>query len=159
MNIETPITANIAFDPLEFFSGIVEASGMVVDFRGRITRSFTARFDGERTGDAIRIREVLHYNDGAKDVRLWHITPISEGVWSAAAEGLDPPAIIRRDIAHPARNRWAYTMRVPVQGRMIRFAFEDIMTQTGPDNMVAITTMKKFGLTLAHLSSEYRRIG
>jgi hypothetical protein len=159
VNISTPILAQLHFDPLDFFHGLVDASGMVVDFRGRITRSFIARFEGERQADAIRIRESLNYSDGVREYRLWHIAPFGEARWSARADGLVGSAIIARDAQNAAQSRWTYQMDIPVSGRTFRFGLQDIMTLVAPDRMVAQTPMKKFGLTLATISSEYRKIG
>jgi hypothetical protein len=159
VNISTPIVAQLQFDPLDFFNGLVEASGMVVDIRGRITRSFTGRFDGERQGNGIRIRESLTYNDGVREHRLWEMTPNGADSWNASADGLVNGARIARDPQNAAHSRWTYQMDIPVAGRVIRFALQDIMTLVAPDRMVALTPMKKFGLTLATISSEYRKIG
>ncbi len=158
MNISMPIVAHLIFDPLDFFDGLVDASGMVVDLRGRIIRSFTGRFDGTRSGDSISIREALVYNDGSREHRLWHITSCADGVWSARAEGLLGDPMIRRDAQNPAHSRWTYQMDIPVSGRALRFSLQDIMTLVAPDRMVALTPMKKFGFTLAHISSEYRKL-
>lgn len=158
MNIETPIRSAAVFDPVAFFDGRVEASGMVTDFRGRITRRFVARFDGEQVApDAIEIREQLRYLDGGMDIRNWRIARTGEGVWRADADGLVGSARITRDDDHPGDSRWAYTMAIPVNGKSIRFAMEDIMSMVSADEMVAQTPMRKFGLTLATITSCYRR--
>jgi hypothetical protein len=159
MNMTLPVETALSFDPLDFFDARVEATGMVVDFRGRITRSFTARFDGSRSDNSIEIREKLIYDDGSSEQRLWHIHPASPDSWNAAANGLVGNAIIRRDPAKPAQSRWTYKMDIPVAGRNLRFAMQDIMTMVEPNRMVALTPMTKFGIKFAHIASEYRRIG
>jgi hypothetical protein len=159
MNMILPVETALRFDPLDFFDARVEASGMVVDFRGRITRSFTARFDGVRAGNSINIREKLVYDDGASDQRTWDIQLASPDSWNASANGLVGGAVIRRDPAKPAHSHWTYKMDIPVAGRSLRFAMEDIMTLLEPNRMVALTPMTKFGIKFAHIASEYRRIG
>jgi Protein of unknown function (DUF3833) len=158
MNMILPVEAALSFNPLDFFAARVEATGMVVDFRGRITRSFTARFDGVRNDQSIDIREKLIYDDGNIDERLWHIQAVSPDSWSAAANGLVGGAIIRRDPLKPAQSRWTYKMDIPVSERNLRFTMQDIMTLVEPNRMVALTPMTKFGIKLAHIVSEYRRI-
>jgi hypothetical protein len=158
MNMTLPIVAGLAFDPLTFFDGCVKASGMVVDLRGRITRRYTARFDGKRQGDVIAIDEKLIYEDGAADQRHWQIRLTKPGCWIAVADGLVTDAVIQCDAADPAQSRWTYMMDIPVRGRKLRFAMEDIMTLVEPNRMLALTPMKKFGIKFAHITSEYRRI-
>jgi Protein of unknown function (DUF3833) len=160
MNIESPIVRALVFDPLDFFDGMVDASGMVADFRGRVTRRFTATFDGQRLADdAIRIAEVLTYGDGLKEYRSWQISRLSPDSWRARAEGLAGDGLIRRSDKELAESRWTYDMDIPVNGFSFRFGFEDIMTMVSLDEMVALTPMKKLGLTLGHIASSYRRRG
>jgi Protein of unknown function (DUF3833) len=157
-NMTMSIEKNLFFDPLEFFNARVEATGMVVDFHGRITRSFTAGFDGIRSGNAIDIKEKLIYNDGTVEQRQWHIHMVSAAHWIGTTNGLVGEALINRDKQNPAQNRWRYKMDIPVGGRARRFDMEDIMTLVEPDRMLALTPMRKFGIKLAYISSEYRRI-
>ena len=160
MNIETRLKKALAFDPLDFFEGHVAASGMVVDFRGRVTRRFTATFDGKRdSAQVIGISEVLTYGDGLKEFRNWKISTSGPDVWRAQADGLAGDGLIQRSSSNPAESRWTYQMDIPVHGRSWRFGFEDIMTMTSPDDMVALTPMKKLGITLGHIASSYHRIG
>jgi Protein of unknown function (DUF3833) len=154
-----PVESNLIFDALDFFDARVEATGMVVDFRGHITRSFAARFDGVRSGNAIDIHETLTYNDGANEQRHWHIRAVSTARWIGTTNGLVGAALIERDSRNPAQNRWRYKMDIAVGKRMLRFDMEDIMTLVEPGRMLALTPMRKFGIKLAHISTEYRRIG
>jgi hypothetical protein len=159
MNMMMPIAAPMTFDPLDFFDAQVDASGIVVDIFGRVTRSFTARFEGVRRGSSIDIDETLVYDDGMSERRAWRIAAIDADSWSAAAAGLLGDPTIRRDPANPMQSRWTYAMDIPVKGRKLRFAMEDIMTLVEPGRIVALTPMKKFGIKIAHIASEYRRLG
>jgi hypothetical protein len=158
MNIQAPVRQTL-FDPLDFFEGDVAASGMVVDWRGQVTRSFTALFSGHRAGpDEIAIFEQLSYSDGASEHRRWTISHAGEGLWQGTASGLATPVLIRRLADTPAQSRWTYDMDIPIGGREMRFAFEDIMIQVSEREMIALTPMRKLGITLARISSSYRRL-
>ncbi len=159
MNMALPTENALVFDPLDFFDARVDATGIVVDFRSRITRSFIARFDGVRTGSTINIHEKLTYNDGVSEQRQWHIRAASATRWIGTTNDLVGEANIERDRQNPAQNRWRYKMDIPVGGRALRFDMEDIMTLVEPGRMLALTPMRKFGIKVAHIASEYRRIG
>lgn len=159
MNMTMPIATVLHFDPLNFFDARVEATGMVVDFRGRITRNFVASFDGVRSGNSIDIHERLIYNDGITEQRQWHIRAASSACWIGTTNGLVGEALIERDTQSPAQNRWRYKMDIAVGKRVLRFDMEDIMTLVEPGRMLALTPMRKFGIKLAHIATEYRRIG
>jgi hypothetical protein len=154
-----PIMREMHFNPLQFFNGLVEASGMVMDFRHQITRSFIARFEGSMASDTMIVNEQLSYSDGEVDHRLWHFKAMGPRSWSATANGIIGTAIIKTSDNNPAHSRWTYQMDVPMKNRTLRFAMQDHMTLVEPNRMVALTPMKKFGLTLAHITSEYRKLG
>jgi Protein of unknown function (DUF3833) len=158
MEITVPNVSSLRFDPLTFFEGVVESCGMVVDFRGRITRRYAARFEGARQDNSLCIEEHLNFSDGVTEQRHWKIHRSTPGHWIAIADGMATAAMIRCDTADPAQSRWTYKMDLPVRGRTCRFAMEDIMTLVEPNRMLALTPMKKFGIKIAYISSEYRRI-
>jgi hypothetical protein len=149
--------SDLVQDPLVFFDGIVEAHGFVTDVRGRVARRFSARFHGVTGSGGIAINEVLRYADGQVDRRQWHIRADGDGRWLGEANDVATPIQIRR--ISPTETRWTYAMDVPVGGKPMRLAFEDVMVQMHPDTLISTTPVRKFGLTVARVTCSYQRVG
>jgi hypothetical protein len=143
-------------DPTAFFEGRVEAHGFVCDWKGRLRRQFSAIFDGHSDERGISINEVLTYTDGGVDHRTWRIEPNGADGFTARADGVIGVADIRR--VRPTETRWTYQMDLPINGRNMRFAFEDIMVQVDADTIVVDTPIRKFGLRVAGITTIYKRV-
>lgn len=162
MNIETKILPDPHlvirhYNPAEFFDGHIEAEGFLAKRNGDITRTFRANFHGIREGNDININEVITFDNGEQERRHWKIKYIAAGHWQAVAEGVVGVCTIRSG-TKPAEGRWSYRMKIVVGKRAIAFDFEDIMVMLSNSDMVSLTPMKKFGITLAQISCHYRRI-
>ncbi len=162
MNLESKITPAAAlvlqpFDPLRFYDGHVGAKGFVVRRNGDLVRTFVAQFSGVRDKDSITIHEVIDYDDGDQDLRHWHITKSGKGIWTANVEGLVGVCTIRSG-KRLEECRWSYRMKVPIKNRLIAFDFEDIMVSLSESEMVSLTPMKKFGITVATINCRYYKL-
>lgn len=158
MNVSTRFAADVdTHDPVEFFTGVVEAHGFVMDWRGSVRRRFVARFTGVRKGAAVEVFETLDYADGGQDVRTWRIAPQGARQWSAEAGDLVEPAVIALG-EQVGEARWTYRMDIAVKGRTLRLNLEDIMVQLSGDHMVSYTPIRKFGLKVGAIATQYRRL-
>jgi hypothetical protein len=159
MNLDPRFAQSIeAHDPVEFFTGTVEAHGFVTDFRNRVRRRFVAQFNGTRKGTAVEVFETLTYADGGQDIRTWRIAPRGPNQWTADANDLVETAILSRG-EHGGECRWVYRMDIPINGKPMRLNFEDIMVQLSPEHMVSLTPIRKFGIQVGAISTQYRRLG
>lgn len=151
MNPETqrPLT------PYAFFEGESRFEGFIQDIFGHVRRSYHGRAHGVVEGDRLSLEEHLVFDDGQKEDRLWRFKPDGNG-WRANAQGLIRDA----QITTPGENemRWTYVMEVEVSGRKTRFHFEDVFKRITANRLLAHTTMKKCGITVARLTSVYDRL-
>ncbi len=162
MNFETKVTPEAPlvlrpFDPLCFYAGHVAAKGFVVRRNGDLVRTFVAQFNGVRDENSITINEVIDYDDGEQDLRQWHIKASGEGLWTAKVEGLVGVCTIKSG-KRPEECRWSYRMKVPIGKRHMAFDFEDIMVSLSESEMVSLTPMKKFGITVATINCRYYKV-
>jgi Protein of unknown function (DUF3833) len=159
MNVETRIrpAPAILADPITFFDGRVEAEGFFTSVTGVLKRRFTATFLGAPSGSSIAIDEVLVYHDGQVDRRTWALSRVSSDRWAGTATDVVSDILIDR--LSDCETRWRYAMDLQVGRRTIRFHFEDQMVQTGPDQWLSTTAVRKFGIPLAHILCCYRRVG
>jgi hypothetical protein len=163
MNMQTKISDDaaashgFAFDPVIFFQGRVACDGFIIDRASRVRRTFTILFEGTQAGDAVDIAEILYFNDGEIQHRQWHIKPDGPGRWHGTANDIPTPIVIQQG-SRLSDSRWTYGMALPISGRQINFAFEDVMELIAPSHMSALTYVRKFGFTVAQIISSYRRL-
>ncbi|MGD8325726.1 MAG: DUF3833 family protein [Sphingomonadales bacterium] len=141
--------------PLGFFEGESRFEGFIQDGFGHIRRSYHGHAHGLLDGEKLSLEEHLIFNDGQKDERLWCFTPTDDG-WRATAQGLIGEAEITT--TGNDEMRWRYVMEVEVSGCKIGFHFEDVFIRITPNRLLAHTTMKKFGITVARLTSAYEKL-
>jgi hypothetical protein len=162
VNIDRPIFADLratdlAFDPLRFFDGRVVSHGFIIDFGGKVRRSFTINFIGTLRDGALNVDEELFFNDGEIAARVWKFAPRGDGTWTASANDIPGPIDIRRG-ALAGESRWTYRMALPIGGRPMTFDFEDVMVMTAADCMTAVTHVRKLGFKVARIVSTYQRM-
>jgi Protein of unknown function (DUF3833) len=162
MNMQSKVSGDtsatdMVFDPVAFFTGRVACDGFITDRASRVRRCFTILFDGKRTGDAIDIAEALYFNDGEVQYRQWHIKPAGAHQWLGTANDIPTPIVIKPGQSR-IESRWTYGMALPIGGRQISFAFEDVMVMITPNQMTALTYVRKFGITVAQIVTSYRRL-
>jgi hypothetical protein len=161
MNIESHILAekpmeSLNFDPLAFFEGDVRCEGFITDRGGTIRRSFLINFHGVRVENILKVSEIMYFHDGEVMERRWEFKNVGTAHWHATAN--DIPGIIDiRSGATARESRWIYRMPLRIKNRDISFSFEDIMTQTSPSGMSALTNIRKFGFKVAQIITSYTK--
>jgi Protein of unknown function (DUF3833) len=162
MNIETHILAAkpmdaLRFDPLDFFEGDVRCEGFIADRSSNIRRSFVINFHGVRVNDILKVSEIMYFHDGEVMERHWEFRNIGAAHWHATANDISGIIDIVQG-ATPRETRWIYRMPLRIKNRDISFSFEDIMTQTSPTRMSAMTNIRKFGFKVAQIITSYSKI-
>ncbi len=73
------------FDVMNYFSGELEAKGVVINRSGLVTRRFSVKMLGTLEGNKLTLEEWFIFDDGEKTERTWVISQLSEGQYTGRA--------------------------------------------------------------------------
>jgi hypothetical protein len=146
---ETPVLA------LErYFDGEVHAHGIFTDRAGKVVRRFTVLMTCRWSGDDGVLDEAFTYSDGKQERRVWRLKKLPGGRYTGTAD----------DVVGTARGRaagnafqWAYTLRLPVDGKVYEVQFDDWMVLVDDKVMLNKAVMSKFGFRLGEVTLAFRK--
>ena len=141
-------------DLARYFNGPVQAHGMFQDRSGRIVKRFTVQMDGRWNGDQGVLDERFTYSDGTQERRVWRLTRHADGRYTGRADD-----VVGEAEGRAAGNtfRWAYTLRLPVDGQLYEVQFDDWMVLVDERVMLNRATMSKFGLRLGEVTLSFTK--
>ena len=132
-----------------YLQGPIEGSGIIKDWRGRITKQFDFVADASWKGDVGTLDENMIYYDGQKDHRIWTIKKINDHLYEGTTPDVIGKAIIR--VEGNAMN-WQYTMDIKVDNSTYRINFDDWMYLMHNGVLINENKFKKFGMTVGSLT-------
>ena len=146
-------------DLSEYFNGTIDAYGIFTDRNGEVKKRFTVLLvaqwkvvDGKKVGT---LDESFEYSDGTKQKRVWTLTETAPGKYIGRADDVVGDAL--GESAGNALN-WAYTLALPVDGKIYHVQFNDWMYLITPKVMLNKAKMSKFGIDLGEVTlSFYKR--
>jgi Protein of unknown function (DUF3833) len=143
-----------ALDLTRYFNGPVQAHGMFQDRSGRIVKRFTVQMDCRWAGDQGVLDEHFSYADGTTQRRVWHLTRHPDGRYTGRADD-----VVGEAEGRAAGNafRWAYTLKLPVDGKVYEVQFDDWMVLVDERVMLNRATMSKFGLRLGEVTLSFTK--
>lgn len=136
----------------EFFSGELEAHGVILSRGGEVRRSFNAVMRGKWHQENGVLRGVLTedfvFDDGEELQRRWELTGTGEGRFEGTASDVEGTAVVES-----AGNavRMDYSLVVPVSGRSVTLSVEDWLWRMEPDVVVNKSTMRKWGFRVGEI--------
>jgi hypothetical protein len=145
-------------DLRRYFDGEVLAHGVFVDRSGKVVRRFTVNMQCGWSGEPGREQGVLDerfvYSDGSQERRVWRLTHHGGGRYTGRADD-----VVGEASGQTAGNafRWAYTLRLPVDGRVWEVQFDDWMYLLDERVMLNRATMSKFGIRLGEVQLAFTR--
>lgn len=145
-----------ALDLRRYFDGPVEAHGMFQDRGGAVVKRFTVRMEGRWEGEQGVLDEHFLYSDGTRERRVWRLTHHGNGRYTGRADD-----VVGEASGQVAGNafRWAYTLRLPVDGKTYEVQFDDWMYLIDERVMLNRATMSKFGLRLGEVTLSFHKPG
>ncbi|MEJ6003384.1 DUF3833 domain-containing protein [Paucibacter soli] len=147
---ETP-----ALDLRRYFNGPLIAHGIFTDRGGKVQRRFIVRLMGRWQGDEGVLEEDFEYSDGNKERRVWRLKHLGEGRWSGRADDVLGEA---SGLSAGNALRWRYTLKLPVDGRIIEVDFDDWMFLLDQQVMLNKAQMSKFGIRLGEVTLSFRKL-
>jgi len=141
-------------DLRQYFNGPMTAHGVFTDRNGVVKRRFVVQLRGTWQGEQGVLEEDFVYSDGAKERRVWRITHHGQGRYTGRADD-----VVGEAQGQAAGNalRWAYTLRLPVDGKTYDVQFDDWMWLVDERVMINKATMSKFGFRLGEVTLSFTK--
>jgi hypothetical protein len=146
---QTPV-----LDLRRYFNGMVDAWGLFTDRSGQVVKRFKVVMDCRWTGDEGVLDEAFTYSDGSTQRRVWRIKALPGGRYSGRADDVVGEA--QGQVSGNAL-RWAYTLALPVDGRVWEVQFDDWMFLMDERVMLNRAEMSKWGLRLGEVTLAFTR--
>ncbi|MFT3859171.1 MAG: DUF3833 domain-containing protein [Aquabacterium sp.] len=137
-----------------YFDGPLTAHGVFTDRSGKVVKRFTVQLRGRWDGPQGTLEEDFVYSDGVRQRRVWHLTDLGQGRWRGTADDVAGPALGQS--AGNALN-WQYTLKLPVDGRVIEVQFDDWMYLMDERTMLNKAVMSKFGFKLGEVTLSFTK--
>jgi hypothetical protein len=141
-------------DLRQYFNGRLTAHGVFTDRGGRVQRRFVVQMDCSWTGEQGVLDERFTYSDGKTERRVWRLTHHGGGRYTGTADDVVGTA---EGQASGNAFYWAYTLRLPVDGRVFEVQFEDWMWLVDERVMLNKAVMSKFGIRLGEVTLVFNR--
>lgn len=149
MNGQKYLNHQPAFNLREYFTGPIQAWGMVQDRSGNVIRRFDIDMMGTWNDNEGKLVENFSYYDGKTQQRIWYIKDLGDGRFEGRADDIIDKA---EGLLFGNAGQWTYTMDVPVDGKNIRLRFDDWMWAMHDQVLINRSYMKKFGIKVAEIT-------
>ena len=143
-------------DLRQYFSGTLDAYGLFTDRSGKVVKRFTVvmkcRWQGPPGQETGVLDEDFSYSDGSKQRRVWTLRRLADGRYSGTADD-----VVGEAAGEEKGNafRWGYTLKLPVDGRVIEVQFDDWMYLMNDKVMLNKARMSKFGVRLGEVTLSF----
>ena len=139
-------------DMRQYFNGTLDAYGVFTDRSGQVVKRFTVVMTCSWQGDVGVLDEDFTYSDGSKERRIWTLRRTEGGRYTGtAADVLGQAAGEEKGNAF----RWGYTLKLPVDGKVIEVQFDDWMYLMTDKVMLNKAVMSKFGFRLGEVTLSF----
>jgi hypothetical protein len=138
----------------KYFNGELVAHGLFTDRGGKVVRRFTVLMKCSWTGDDGVLDEDFTYSDGKKERRVWRLKKQPDGRYTGTADDVIGTA---QGQASGNAFRWAYTLRLPVDGSVYEVQFDDWMYLVDERVMLNKAVMSKFGIRLGEVTLAFTK--
>ncbi len=138
----------------QYFNGPLTGYGVFTDRSGAVKARFVVKMLGRWQGEEGVLDEHFTYSDGKKDRRVWRLTKHADGRYTGTADDVVGTASGR---AVGNAFQWAYTLSLPVDGKVYEVQFDDWMYLVDERVMLNRATMSKFGVRLGEVTLSFQK--
>ena len=143
-------------DMRQYFNGTLDAYGLFTDRSGKVVKRFTVvmkcNWQGPPGMETGVLDEDFTYSDGTKQRRIWTLKRQPDGRFTGTADD-----VVGEATGQEKGNafRWGYTLKLPVDGRIIEVQFDDWMYLMNDKVMLNKAEMSKFGVKLGEVTLSF----
>ena len=141
-------------DLRRYFNGLLDAYGVFTDRSGKVVKRFTVVMNCTWQGDNGVLDEDFTYSDGTRQKRVWRLTRLADGNYTGRANDVVGIALGE---ARGNAFRWAYTLSLPVDGKVYEVQFDDWMYLVDEKVMLNKAAMSKFGIRLGEVTLSFTK--
>ncbi|MEI6761930.1 MAG: DUF3833 domain-containing protein [Betaproteobacteria bacterium] len=151
-NIDSYAADKPVLDLRQYFNGRLDAYGIFTDRSGAVVKRFTVVMACSWVGDEGVLDEDFRYSDGSTQKRIWRLRHLGGGRYSGRADDVvgEAQGETRGNTFH-----WAYTLNLPVDGRVFEVQFDDWMYLMTDQVMLNKAAMSKFGVRLGEVTLSF----
>ena len=153
-NLSAYAKAEPKLDLATYFNGPVQAHGMFQDRSGQVIKRFVVQIESNWQGNQGTLDERFKYDDGSTQQRVWRLTRHADGRYTGRADDVVGEA--QGQVSGNALN-WAYTMQLPVDGKVYEVQFDDWMYLIDERVMLNRAVMSKFGFRLGEVTLSFTK--
>ncbi|MDO8447282.1 MAG: DUF3833 domain-containing protein [Rhodoferax sp.] len=150
--IDAYATEKPVLDLQQYFNGTLDAYGVFTDRSGTVVKRFTVVMICNWNGAQGVLDETFTYADGSTQKRIWKLQKQADGRFTGRADDVVGEALgeSRGNAFH-----WAYTLRLPVDGKVYEVQFDDWMYLMTDKVMLNKAAMSKFGVRLGEVTLSF----
>ncbi len=143
-----------AFIVEQFFTGDLEAFGVVAERSGKVVKRFSCDMHGTWDGNMLVLDEDFTWSDGTRQKRLWRLTKQPDGTFAGTAGD-----VVGTAFGEVAGNtlHLVYNLSVPVDGSTTVLSVDDWLYLVTDNVLINHSTLTKFGLSAAEVFLTIRR--
>ena len=139
-------------DMRQYFNGTIDAYGVFADRSGKVVKRFTVVMKCSWDGDTGVLDEDFTNSDGTKERRIWTLKRGADGKYTGtAADVLGEANGEEKGNAF----RWGYTLKLPVDGKIVEVQFDDWMYLMNDKVMLNKAVMSKYGFKLGEVTLSF----
>jgi hypothetical protein len=130
----------------DFFSGDLEAFGVVAERSGKVIKRFSCDMKGSWDGHTLVLDEDFTWSDGSRQTRVWHLTRKADGTFSGTADD-----VIGEAFGEVSGNTFhlVYDLSAPVNGSTTVLHVDDWLYLVTDSVVMNHSELTKFGLHAA----------
>ncbi len=153
-SIEQYAAEKPVLDLAEYFNGTLDAYGVFTDRSGTVVKRFTVVMRCSWQGNEGVLDEDFTYSDGTTQKRIWRLKKLANGAYTGQADD-----VVGQASGQTRGNafQWAYTLRLPVDGKEYEVQFDDWMYLMTDKVMLNKATMRKFGVRLGEVTLSFTK--
>lgn len=140
--------AKPVLDIEQFFSGQLNAHGIVKDGSGLVIRRFNADITAQWTDGVGTLTEDFVFDDGELQRRVWTLRPNGDGHYIGTAGDVVGEANLQQSGNSLFLD---YVLRLPYRGGEVGVRVDDRMYLVSPDILINESTLTKFGWEVGEL--------
>ncbi|WP_372763377.1 DUF3833 domain-containing protein [Pseudoalteromonas sp.] len=137
------------FNFKRFFTGDLQAYGVVQDFKGELTRKLVVDMHASWDGNKGVIEEDFIYDDGQTQKRIWYITLNSDN--SLTGTAADVLGTATGESAGSVFH-WNYDVELPYDDSTLTVNFDDWMYLVSANRLINRTSIVKFGVEVGQVT-------
>ena len=143
-------------DMRQYFNGTLDAYGVFTDRSGKVAKRFTVvmtcNWQGPPGFETGVLDEAFTYADGTQDRRVWTLKRGPNGQYTGTAGD-----VLGQASGEEKGNafRWGYTLKLPVDGKIIEVQFDDWMYLMTDKVMLNKAVMSKYGFKLGEVTLSF----